>query len=476
MKTKQKETTKIITTIIIATIIILNTIYTQAASISVTPTENQYLELRATTINTMDNQDKQIIFELWGHDIEFKGFDVRFTYDTSQYTPSNIETNAETEDETEFFKFENEFTDSLELFTIPYDGQEKGGMRAIISFNPPVTETEHIKNKENVGMIVDTGGDVLIGKMSFKMNTNKFDISSFKLETSNNNSPKTGIKINVDGGKTYYEAQTSFRFTDKTESKDADLSNIILSKEQQATEEEQETKYKEYEYTPKFDKNTQDYELSLLEYMDSIDLIAIKSDEKSTLKLKITKRDEKGNAIKDENGNITYEEKDITSGEKNEIILNKIGEEDTQITIEVTAEDTRVKKEYHITIKKPYGTIKGNIKTLPTESTGIYKATIRIYKSEDVSKIIDWGTVENGKTDTIHEQLLELGSKDEDTKDDGTYEIYVIPGTYDILLDKAGYLDHIYTKQTVNEGETIDLGEKELKAGDINKDRSSANT
>ena len=42
MKTKQKETTKIITTIIIATIIILNTIYTQAASISVIPTEKQY--------------------------------------------------------------------------------------------------------------------------------------------------------------------------------------------------------------------------------------------------------------------------------------------------------------------------------------------------------------------------------------------------------------------------------------------------
>ena len=106
---------------------------------------------------------------------------------------------------------------------------------------------------------------------------------------------------------------------------------------QQATEEEQETTYKEYEYTPKFDKNTQDYELSLLEYMDNIDLTAIKSDEKSTLKIKTAKRDE--------NGNITYEEKDITSGEKKEIILNKIGEEDTQITIEVTAEDTRVKKE-----------------------------------------------------------------------------------------------------------------------------------
>ena len=80
MKTKQKETTKIITTIIIATKIILNTIYTQAASISVIPTENQYLELRATTINTMDNQDKQIIFELWGHDIEFKGFEIHIRH------------------------------------------------------------------------------------------------------------------------------------------------------------------------------------------------------------------------------------------------------------------------------------------------------------------------------------------------------------------------------------------------------------
>lgn len=476
MKNMQKEITKKTAVVIFAIIILLCSTYTKATSISVTPTENQYLELRATTINTMDNQDKQIIFELWGHDIEFKGFDVRFTYDTSQYTPSNIETNAETEDETEFFKFENEFTDSLELFTIPYDGQEKGGMRAIISFNPPVTETEHIKNKENVGMIVDTGGDVLIGKMSFKMNTNKFDISSFKLETSNNNSPKTGIKINVDGGKTYYEDQTSFRFTDKTESKDADLSNIILSKGQQATEEEQETTYKEYEYTPKFDKNTQDYELSLLEYMDSIDLTAIKSDEKSTLKLKIAKRDESGKIIKDGNGNVIYEEKEIISGEKNEIILNKIGEEDTKITIKVTAEDTRITKEYNITIKKPYGIIKGNIKTLPTQSKGIYKATVRIYQTEDVSKIIDWGTVENGKTDKLHEQLLQLESKDEDTKDDGTYEIYVIPGKYDILLDKAGYLDHIYTKRTVDKDKTIDLGEKELKAGDINKDRSNTNT
>lgn len=464
MKNKQKETAKIIAVIIFAIILLLCSTYTKATSISVTPEENQYLELRASTINVLDNQDKQIIFELWGHDVEFKGFDVRFTYDTSQYTPSNLETNLETEDESEFFKFESEFSDSLELLTLPYDGQEKGGMRAIVTFNPPVTETEHIKNKENVGMVVDTKGDVLLGKMSFKMTADKFDISNFKLETSDSNSPKTGIKINVDGGKTFYEAQKLFRFTDKTESKDANLNNIIISK----VEKEEDSTYKEYEYTPNFDKITQDYELKILEYLDNIDLTAIANDEKSTLKLKIAKRDE--------SGNITYEEKEITSGEKNEITLNKIGEEDTKITIEVTAEDTRITKEYNITIKKPYGIIKGNIKTLPTQSKGIYKATVRIYKTEDVSKIIDWGTVENGKTDTIHEQLLQLESKDEETNDDGTYEIYVIPGKYDILLDKAGYLDHIYTKRTVDEGETIDLGEKELKAGDINKDRSNTNT
>ena len=44
--------------------------------------------------------------------------------------------------------------------------------------------------------------------------------------------------------------------------------------------------------------------------------------------------------------------KDITSGEKNEITLNKIGEEDTQITIVVIAEDTRVKKRIPYNNKK----------------------------------------------------------------------------------------------------------------------------
>ena len=56
------------------------------------------------------------------------------------------------------------------------------------------------------------------------------------------------------------------------------------------------------------------------------------------------------------------------------------------------------------------------------------------------------------------------------TNEDGTYEIYLIPGTYDILLDKPGYLDHIYSSKTIEENKTIDLGYKELLAGDVNKD------
>lgn len=44
------------------------------ASTEVTPTDNQYLELRATTIKEVEGQNKQVIMELWGHEINFKRF------------------------------------------------------------------------------------------------------------------------------------------------------------------------------------------------------------------------------------------------------------------------------------------------------------------------------------------------------------------------------------------------------------------
>ncbi len=38
----------------------------------VTPAENQYLELRAVSVREIEGQNKQVIMELWGNNVEFK--------------------------------------------------------------------------------------------------------------------------------------------------------------------------------------------------------------------------------------------------------------------------------------------------------------------------------------------------------------------------------------------------------------------
>ena len=288
----QKVSKKIIATII--NLIILCICFCNvsiAESKLVEPTEDQFFELRAVKVTNIEGKDKQVIFELWAHEIEFKGFDVRFSYDGTHFAPSNITTNDYTDDETEFFKFESEFSDCLELFTVPYTGTSTGGMRAVVSFNPPISESEHIKNKENVGMIVDSSGSVLLGTLSFRTTLDKFDISSFKLETSDTTSPKTGIKIIIDGS-TYYENQSTFRFTDKSASRNADLSNIKLSNGN-----EDDENYKEYALNPSFDKNTLEYTTELLEYVDKVNLEVTKDDEKSSIVIKQPKHDENGNLV-----------------------------------------------------------------------------------------------------------------------------------------------------------------------------------
>lgn len=43
-----------------------------ATTQEIEPAETQYLEMRATNINEIEGQGKQVIFELWGHEIDFK--------------------------------------------------------------------------------------------------------------------------------------------------------------------------------------------------------------------------------------------------------------------------------------------------------------------------------------------------------------------------------------------------------------------
>jgi hypothetical protein len=417
-----------------------------AESKLVEPTEDQFFELRAVKVTNIEGKDKQVIFELWAHEIEFKGFDVRFSYDGTHFAPSNITTNDYTDDETEFFKFESEFSDCLELFTVPYTGTSTGGMRAVVSFNPPISESEHIKNKENVGMIVDSSGSVLLGTLSFRTTLDKFDISSFKLETSDTTSPKTGIKIIIDGS-TYYENQSTFRFTDKSASRNADLSNIKLSNGN-----EDDENYKEYVLNPSFDKNTLEYTTELLEYVDKVNLEVTKDDEKSSIVIKQPKHDENGNLVFEDDGStIVYEETSLDDL-KNEIVLNKLGEPDTVIELKVTAEDEVTTKTYKITIHRPYGTIKGSIHTV--NSNDVHIADVKVYNNSDQ---IDWENISSH--DELDNYKTVLNKK---TNEDGTYEIKVIPGNYDVLIDKVAYLDYIVTTIQVNENDEIDLDNVEL--------------
>lgn len=381
-----------------------------------------------------------------------------------------METNEITDDETQYFKFEDEFKDSLDCFALPYT-EKDNVLDWTISFNPPVEESEHIID-DGTGSgtkIVTTAGGVLLAKVSFQMLSDEFDISGFSLQE-DTNSPTTGIKINLNITNAF-ENQSTFRFKDATASKNADLSNLIVSSGTVDDVDPSKSTYKEYTLTPNFDKDTLSYQMELLEYLDEIDIKPVLSDSKSTIKIKVPKRDADGNLVYESDGiTIVYEEKEIQDNVASSVTLNKLGEPDTKITVIVTAEDKKTVKNYDLVVKRPYGIIKGSIYIDPMSSKGIHKSNIRVYNSNDVSKVIDWSTLVSGTLDNVHDTLLTLNSQDYITNDDGTYEVYVIPGTYDILLDKDGYLDHIYTSKIVNNGDTIDLGYKELYAGDFNKD------
>lgn len=467
---------------LIAMLVIIASIFTvfpiavnaDGTNVVLDPTDNQYLELRATDVTEVEGQNRQVIFQLWAHNLEFKGFQVRFSYDSDKVTPSNIETNEPTDDSDEYFKFENEFEGRLDFFALPYSG-EGDGIEAILSLDPPVTTSTHIKDKGSNDYYIDAkDDDVLLGKMSFQMTEDVYEDGWFSLVTDSTSSPTTGIKISVTIP-SYYESQSVFRFTDQTASKDADLSDLIVSHGEENELIPELSTYKEYDLDPSFDKGTYDYEVVLMEYIDDLDIKATKSDANSTMKIKVPKRDEDDNLVY-ENDSIVYEEKDLDSGVPYNVKINKLGEPDTVLTIKVTAEDTKTSNEYTVTIKRPYGTIRGSVKFDSIEENDnpdIDKTTqLNLYNHGDFNwvELQDiFGTVFDDPATYDDLDLIEK-SREESTKEDGTYEIYVIPGTYDLQIDRRGFLDYIVVEIPVTDGCDIDLDEIEILAGDVDRD------
>lgn len=434
-----------------------------------TPTEYQYLELRAVDVNDVGG-GKQVIMELWAHNLDFKGFQVRFSYDYEKLQPSNMNTNAVTLDSDQYFKFESEFDGKLDFFTTNYTG-EGSGIEAIVSLDPPVETSAHIKSRGGNDYYIQSGEDLLLGKMSFNMTAEGYEDGWFSLVTNNNLSPSTGIKISVTIP-TYYEAQLTFRFTDETASRDANLSNIIVSHGIKDDDPEVST-YKEYTLVPIFHQDTLNYEIELLEYIDDVDVTPTLSDDTATMTIQVPKRDGNNELVYD-GDEIEYEEKTLTNNTPLNVVINKLGEPNTRLKVKVTAEDGVTEKEYTVTIKRPHATIRGSIqlgdglRELMDDSYGVYLkyiADIKIYNAGD----FNWDGVITFESSLEDLDAMEYYTKTESDKDDGHFVLYVIPGTYDLMMDKLGYLPDVTTGISVIDGDEIDLGQKILIEGDVDR-------
>lgn len=81
-----------------------------------------------------------------------------------------------------------------------------------------------------------------------------------------------------------------------------------------------------------------------------------------------------------------------------------------------------------------------------------------------IGKGLSHGTTSLDETDSLEKKASAVSDKDT-----GNYEIYVLPGTYDILLERLGFLASVVTNISVTENSVIDLGSKILIEGDVNR-------
>ena len=62
---------KLTAVILILVMMFINMAIVVEAS-TIEPTDDQYLQLKATNITEVEGKNKQVIMELWGHEIDFK--------------------------------------------------------------------------------------------------------------------------------------------------------------------------------------------------------------------------------------------------------------------------------------------------------------------------------------------------------------------------------------------------------------------
>ena len=470
----KKAIAQILVIIAIAMVTIISIPAEKVYASTLEPANDQKIEYRAISQEVV-NGKKQLIIEVRIRKLKFKGIDLRLQYNTALLTPSNIETNAaidvnDADGIPSNFTYINGFEKYMDMLEIEGTTGELRMVYSILGEDERTGTNDYYKEETANQPIVEITDEAIIGKISFQMKDEiAITTDDIKLKTGST-SPTTGIKV-VTSESNNYQAQSLFEFTLDLKSKNANLKNIEISNGNN-----EEGNYRNYDLNPTFDKDTLEYETKVLEYVDSVDLKMQTEDAKSTIKIKYPKKDENGKTERDSNGDIVYEEKQITDTSQEiqeKIGLNELGEEETIIEITVTAEKQEIQKTYKIHIKRPYGKIRGKIqlgdglKESMDGSYGItmnYVADLRIYKQGQVN----WDDIIPGNLsldDVDSEQTEKITKSD----DDGNYEIYVIPGKYDFYAERQGFLADITTKITINENDEIDLGTKILYEGDADR-------
>lgn len=111
-------------------------------------------------------------------------------------------------------------------------------------------------------------------------------------------------------------------------------------------------------------------------------------------------------------------------------------------------------KETSVSMIKGAGELKGACITSNINKK--YIASVYIYESGKV----DWNS--NAYGSNYYKRIS--------TKDDGTFNVNLDDGEYDVYIDVEGYLDYIIKNVKITPNKTISLAAKTLTPGDVNKD------
>lgn len=261
--------------ILILMLIVICAISSLSFATTLTPASDQYLEFKIVSVQSVAGKDKQVIAELWAHNLKFKGFDLRLSYDQTKLAPSQKATNEyiQDHDEEQFFWFEEEFGEDLEMFSI---SDMPDWIKYILSVFPPLTSTtQHIVREDGQTFIDATDTSILLGTFSYRLFNGTIDGTTFGLKTGIGE-PLSGIHISLNGVDYYEEpGESLFRITLDYASNNAYLSGIDI----------------EYNPVSPFDKDTLTYNHEVLDYIDKLTINPLLEDEKATYTITVRNKD-----------------------------------------------------------------------------------------------------------------------------------------------------------------------------------------